>query len=61
MNTKLRLNVEVVQEMVNLFKFTKRFLKKNHISLSKYKNRHNKHVNSMNIDLIEESKEIHLN
>ena len=62
MVTKLQLNLEAIRICYFLSFINASYEKEmNHILLSKYKNRHNKHADSNNIDKVEEKKEIYLN
>ena len=60
--TKMRLNVETMPEIVSIFTQNVSYENgRSHFLLTKYKNKHNKDADTMNVDRIEESKEHRLN
>ena len=63
--TKMGLNAKAISEIVSIFKKLTENVsyenERNHFLLTKYKHRHNKVVDAINIDRIKESKEYRLN
>ena len=60
----MRLSVEAIPEIVSIFKNSQNVSYENgrsHFLLTKYKNRHNRDADAMNVYRIEESKEHRLN